>query len=512
MSTLTPTFFGFHNAQRALLAAQTGMNLVNHNISNANTKGYSRQRMDLGTAEPYQMPTVGVMVNAQVGQGVLVEQIIRMRDNFLDTQYRQEQGIDGELKTLKDVIQQVEGVVGEPSFQGLASSLQGLFDSMSDMRNNPQSQAARTAFIQKMLDTTSVFQQQGKQLADMHANLVGKQDPNTFKSSQLGIRIESVNASLATIADLNRQINVVMSSGATPNDLLDQRNTLLENLAKVIAIEVKPLANNEQVQISIAGELMVRGNQQLNSLQLVSNPTTDPVEALRKPSIISTVNGGTNITDSISTGEVKGVLDMAGGNSSIENVWTVMTKLSSMYEVLADNLNTIQSSGRDLNGDLHTGTDTFATLIKTDASYTVGPKLMFMKVNEDFKLNTDKIALAADDSTAPSNFAGKGDSRNAARFAALKSTVFVALNNNTIEGYHQTMVSRLGTDSKSIQDREAGQKDLLTQLDGRRQAVAGVNLDEEAMDLVRFQRMFEASSRIFQAVNQMYQEIINMSR
>jgi flagellar hook-associated protein 1 FlgK len=501
MMSISPSFFGFHTAQRSLLAAQTGLNVVNHNVANANVEGYTRQRVDLSTANPLET-TSGLYFT---GQGTDVTGVTQLRNNFLDKQYRQEQAVQGEVKTAATFLGQTEGIIGEPSFSGLSNRVQAMFDAVSDMRNNPQSLPARTAFIQQSRDMIRVFKQQGQQLLDLHKSLVGDSTAGSWPNSQLGLRVNDVNAKIELIADLNRQIMSSTSANAVPNDLIDKRNLLLEQISKVIDVKTTELPNY-QVGLSIGGQEILKGAKVLDTLALTASTAPN---ADRIPARITTVTGAVDLTDSIASGEVKAVLDVAGNNTSIKNVYSSFEDLSKMLETLATNFNNLQATGRDLAGTLHTA-DAYTDLYTLSASWVSGPKLLYLNVNSAFDNNMDKIALANNDPSAPSNFAGVGDSRNAGSMAALKNTVFSVLNNNTLEGFHQNVVSALGTDTKSYSDRNQSQEDLLNQLQANRQAVSGVNTDEEGLDMIKFQRMFEASSRIVQTYNEIYKNIINM--
>jgi flagellar hook-associated protein 1 len=505
MMSFSPSFFGFHTAQRALYASQTGMNIVNHNISNADVEGYSRQRVDYVTENPLHIPGIMSWSGQPLGQGVRVEGIQRIRDSFIDRQYRNEVSELGELDTGADILSQLEGIMGETSFTGLADSLAAFFDSVADMRNTPENEAIRTAFVQNALDLTTVFKQQGQQLMDTHTNLVGSAQPGTWPTSQIGIRLEDINASLASIATLNRQIGTVVSSGVSPNDLLDQRNLLLEKIAKVVDIEVEEL-NNEKVSVKIGGQEVIRGSELRDTLTQVAStlPNADAI-----PTRITTVNGTVDITDTIASGEMKGLLDTAGNKTDLVSIYSAFRDLSTLYETLADNFNTLQAAGRDLTGTQHTA-GVFSELFNISPSYVSGPRLMFMDVNTAFKNNPERIALAADDATAPGNFAGVGDNRNAKAMENIQYATFAALNNSTPAIFHQSLVAASGTDGKSYQDRLESQEKLIFQLEGRRQSISGVNVDEEALDLMKYQRAFEASSRMIRAFDEIYRSIINM--
>lgn len=508
MMTISPSFFGFNTAQRALIASQAGLNIVNHNISNANTAGYTRQRVDSSAFSPYAEPGLQGQNLIQIGQGVEISSITRVRDTFLDNQYQRELSTQGELETGNQVFTQLESIVGEPSATGLANSIQQVFAAVADMRNNPQSLPARTAFVQKLIDFTQVAQNQGSQLKALHVNLVGtKGDAASFTTSQLGITIKDINTKLASIADYNKQINTISSSGGQPNDLLDKRNQLVEQLSTLANVKVTAL-NNDQIQLDLGGTTLLRGTELIDTLSLTPN-TGGNADAV--PALITTTTGGTDITNAIGGGTVKGLLDLAGNNTNIETVWSVYSKLSTLVERLTTQFNTVQQGGRDLSGTQYAATDPYGELFNTDASYPgTGSKLLYLKVNTAFKQNPDKIALAADDATAPSNFAGVGDSRNAKAFADIQKTTYADLSNSTPEVYHQSVVSRLGTDARSYQDRLDSQNNVVTELDSKRQSVSGVNLDEESLNLLKFQRSFEAASRMVRAYNEIYQSILNM--
>src|SRR5215475_3212586 len=113
---ISPGFFGIYNASRALATSQAALNVVNHNIANANTAGYSKQQIDIQAAFPYTAPSVNDLANqGQVGQGSVVQQITRLHDNFLDDQFRQESSMLGNLSTNNSALQQVQGIFTEPS-------------------------------------------------------------------------------------------------------------------------------------------------------------------------------------------------------------------------------------------------------------------------------------------------------------------------------------------------------------------------------------------------------------
>jgi flagellar hook-associated protein 1 len=503
----TPAFFGFYNAQRGLIAAQAGLDVANHNISNANTPGYTKQRLDLTQATPYQTPTPGSSLIYQFGQGVTVNAITRVRDTFLDTQFRQETANSGALDVKKDIFNQVEDVVGEPNDTGLANGIQQLFNAIQDMSNRPESLASRSAFLQQATDLTFQFQQQGKQLLDLHRNLVGTNgNATSLTTSQLGLSVDEINTHLANLAAINEQIGTVVSSGGNANDLQDKRTVILNELATLADVTVTEQPN-QQVQVDLGGQTLVKGRFVVDTLTVTANTG---INADAVPGLITTTIGAVDITAGLTGGKLKGILDATGLDGAIKNVYQTFTDLNTVFDQLATAFNAVQQAGRDLSGTQRTPPDPSADIFSLDPAYVSGPKLAFYKVNQALVDAPQTIALAADDPTATANFAGPGDSRNAKAFGALRSQGFVPLGSQTFENFHQTLVARLGTNTKSFQDRSASQKGLLQQLEGRQSSVSGVNMDEETIDLVKFQQAYQASSRVIKTYNDIFQAILSM--
>lgn len=505
----TPAFFGFYNAQRGLIAAQAGLDVANHNVSNANTPGYTKQRLELTQAFPYQSPSPGGGLIYQFGQGVEVSAVTRVRDVFLDNQFRLENGTAGELTSKNAIFQQVEDIVGEPNDTGLANGVQRLFDAIQDMSTKPESLSSRSAFLQHAVDLTFLVQQQGRQLLDLHKNLVGVEgDATSLAASQLGLAVNEINTSLTSVAALNQQISTIVSSGGNANDLQDKRSQLLAKLSEFANVTITQLPN-EQVQVDLGGQTLVKGRFVVDTLSVVPNTGGN---AGAVPGLIQTASGAVDITTAITGGKIKGILDAAGLDTTIKNVYQTFTELNAMFEQMTASFNTVQQGGRDLAGAQHNDpvNDPASEIFQLNPAYVSGPKMMFYKVNQDLVDNSDKLALAADDSSVTGGFAGSGDGRNAQAFISIRAQPNTSLGGQTLEDYHQTLIARLGTNAKSFQDREVNQKALVRQLDGRQSSVSGVNLDEETIDLVRYQQAYQASSRVIRTYNEIYEMLMKM--
>lgn len=522
---ISPGFFGLYNAHRGIIAAQSALNTINHNVANANTPGFTRQRIDLASMPAYQYPTNNVAMGAfgQIGQGVSVEQVNRIRDAFLDGQFRlQNAGLGRDTNTAQ-VMKTMEGILAEPTEDGINAAMQRLFDAANQMALRPESTAARTDFIQQAEQVVNIFQNQAKQLSDLRQNLVGDAAvPGSFNVSELAINVKQVNEKLATLAQVNLEINTVVASGARPNDLFDKRDQLLDELSKLVDIQVDPTANS-QINVSIGGQLLLRGVTQVGSLQVVANTNVAPATPLPDdtPSFVQAVlpTGTVTLNNNITSGVVGSILTMGGNTGSSSTIRGVLGGLDTLVTTVVNTLNGLQAAGRDLNGNLGAANPLFQFNASVPAT---AMNIFRYQVNPAVLADRRLIAAAINDTTIPTgqgaavggvkidNYAGPGDNRNAQKMADLWTTAHAALGQTTFTDYFNTVLSKLGIDSKAYEDRGKSQTTLVNSLEQRRQSVGGVNVDEEMIDMIRFQRGFEASSRVLKTFDDIYQQLIRL--
>ncbi len=506
---ITPGFFGLFNAQRGLIAAQIALNTVGHNISNANTPGYSRQRVDISQAPSYALPTNFQDTANQLGQGPTVLQITRSKDAYLDGQYRLANAKLGMNSTGRDALGQVEGIISEPTPDSLNNTLQTFFDSAQEMSLHPESTATRTSFVQQALDMVSIFQLQANQFSDLRKNLVGDPvDTSSFATSQLAVTVSDINSKLSAITDLNNSIVSIMATGAKPNDLMDQRDKLLDDLSSLVDMNVKNY-DNGQIDLSIGGITMIQGGHQIESLEVIQNPGPAPVPD-DVPSLVRTVTGQVVLNDGagqeITSGKLKGIIDMGGNDPNITTIRSILGKLDTLLNEVVTQVNTLQTAGRDENGNLSP-----PAIFQQNAALNPGQPLNIFhwEVTPGIVTDPSQVAAAIDDSTAPSGFAGVGDGRNATAMAQLRDQTFAALGTNFTD-YLTGSISKLSVDSSTYQNASKIQQNLTQSIDLQRQAMSGVNVDEETIDLLRYQRAFEATSKTIKTLDEVTQTIINM--
>jgi flagellar hook-associated protein 1 len=525
MSSVSPGALGLFTAQRGLQAAQAGLNVVNHNLANANTPGFSRQRVELESYFPY---TSGgpnglseSLQGGSIGQGVNIKQITRLHDNYLDGQYRLENSSFGQQDTLKQALSVAEGVLNEPSDNGLSAGIQTFFNSAQAVSQQPESLPARTVFLQNAKDLLNTFQQKATSLKLERQNLVGDASVSgSISTSRLATTIADVNTKAAALADLNRQILTTGVAGSAPNDLLDKRDLLLDELSKLGNLSVTNLPSN-QINVSLGGVSLVTSGTVANTLSVVANTNTGPFTSTNPdpndvPTLIRTTASATLLNNGFTGGTIGGLLQAGGNPTNQTSFKSLQDNLNTLFTSIADAIN-------DLQTDTHPGTGTNAGRDLTGAQATddiftiasgTGLAIFRASVNPVLLADPKKLAAAINDSGAttgsPVGFAGVGDGRNALLMAKLKDAVQTALGGATPTSFLNQTIAKLGVDAKSSNDRANNQNDLLTQIDQRRSSVSGVNQDEELVDLLRYQRAFEASAKMIKLFDDIIQTVINM--
>ena len=304
-----------------ILTAQRAMLVASHNISNANTKGYTRQSTILAARNP-------MITNAgTIGQGVELVKIIRHKDDYLNSRLRDLSSSLGSASIKSQYLKELETVFNETSESSLNNALSSFFNGVNDLSQNPESISIR-----------STFQETANTLTDTFRRVVGELDQmKIFIKQSIENKISDINALSTNIANINKQIAVLKAKGIDSNDLLDKREALLHDLSKLTHITVNSQRNG-MVDVIAPGGHLVSG----------SSATTLTFD-------IDT-SGDISITDakkvlkySFKTGEIKALQDFY--NTTLVNY---DTKLDNLASGIIKDVNRIHSEGVGLSGGFTT--------------------------------------------------------------------------------------------------------------------------------------------------------------
>ncbi len=271
-----------------LTAFQYSLNTTGHNIANADTEGYSRQRVELGTQSPHLGST------GWIGTGVKVTSIERMYDNFLATQVRTTQSVSSQLSSYSNYAERIDDILADPDI-GLDSSIQDYFDAMQVLANDPSAIASRQSLLAESQSMVDRFHGLNGQFSDLRTQMNREMAEITGEINSLADSIARVNQNIIEA--------VGASGGEDPNDLLDQRENLLNELAKRVDISVVEQDDGAYNVFIGKGQALVMGS---NAAQLTTRANTMDVQQY---DIAFTDQTGTQvITNQLAGGEIGGLL------------------------------------------------------------------------------------------------------------------------------------------------------------------------------------------------------------
>ncbi|EWG11490.1 flagellar hook-associated protein FlgK [Cytobacillus firmus] len=223
------TFHGLEVARKGMNAQQSALYTTGHNIANASTPGYSRQRVNFETTSPYPSPSMNrPQIPGQMGTGVQAGSIQRMRDSFIDDQFRGENNKLGYWSARSQSLSSMETIMNEPTEQGLANTMDQFWKSLQDLSVTPQDSGTRSVVRQRGLAVADTFNYLSSSLSAVQKDY----------KSEIDVTQKAVNSIIKQINDLNGQIGDVEVHGYLPNDLYDKRDLLLDNLSKYVNINV----------------------------------------------------------------------------------------------------------------------------------------------------------------------------------------------------------------------------------------------------------------------------------
>ena len=439
------TFVGIQTSLRGLLAQQRALDVTSHNISNASTVGYTRQEATLAATTPLSVPTSSGAASGLIGTGVDVQAYRRVRDQFLDLQYRAQSMSLGDQSARSDALQQVELSFNEPGDSGIASALNEFWNAWGDVTNSPESGAARQAVVDK-----------GRELAqrinDLQAGLAGARTRAADEYNELAGAGGEVNRTAADLAATLNAIRDAEMTGAQPNDLYDRRDLLLDQLSSMGQVSVMQSPAGS-LDVSLGGVRIVEAD---DTTGIASVPAgTFPPAFPASPG-----------------GRLGALLDL---QSSTGPIASYQIDLDAAARSLADSVNGIYAA---------TGAGFF----------TYGPGASGLP---ELRINEPDISAAS----LRGGLGGPADNSLALAIQRLRG-------GDADQRYAQ-LVTRMGNEVAQAQRSQATAQVLTDNLNDRRESVSGVSLDEEMTNIIRFQRAYQASARAMSTTDEMLDTLIN---
>lgn len=512
------TFHGLETARRGMVTQQSALHITGHNISNANTPGYSRQRVNFTQTTPYPAAAMNrPQIPGQMGTGVEAGTVQRIRESFLDTQYRNENSKLGYWDSRANTLEKMEEIMNEPSESGLAKTMDRFWQSLQDLAVNPEDSGARSVVRQRGIAVADTFNYLSQSLTAI------KDDIGT----QIGATIKSINSISKQISEINKQISEIEPHGYLPNDLYDQRDQLIDELSKYIDVKIdtvpsggKPLDIAEGVyKVSILDKngnsvLLVDGTNSKNiSVTPGANLDVDTAGVTETPTgPITSINVDGAPVILKNGGELKGLVDSYGydDGTGVKGAYpTMLADLDIMASSFATLFNEVHSTGYTLKSSKNPISELGGEFFKSSGTGTDPITASNIKVSSAID-DLDKIAV--------STLQGEsGNGQNALNLADVKNTNYASLADptkygitaGTLQSFYESLIGKMGVDSQEA-SRFSSNSDVLRQsVEARRQSVSGVSIDEEMTNMIKYQHAYNASARTITVIDEMLDKIIN---
>ncbi|MGJ7441895.1 flagellar hook-associated protein FlgK [Aquipuribacter sp. MA13-6] len=455
------SFAGLHTALSGLVAQRYGLDTTGANVANANTPGYSRQRVVMDPTNP---TSTGAALFSRwdgPGTGVRVTDLQRVTDELVATRVRTERSTAQFMDVERTAYARLEVSLGEPGDTGLTSRLSTMWASFQDLANNPGSEAARTQVLQAARGVTD----------SLGAAAAGVDQAWNDQHSALRLAVEEVNNTSAAVGELNAAIREATAAGKAPNELLDQRDALVVRLSELTGGTVRT-GELGTVDVFVGGTAIVRGER--STPLAVGAGGADDLAAVR-------AGGAVGVT-----GLAGSAVDVPGGRIGavlvgLNTTWPgVMDSLDATAADVATQVNAVHVTGAGLDGvdgrEFFTGT--------TAAGLTVAVT------------DTDHVAAALPGS-------GPLDATVADRLGRIGQQV------GSPDSGWRRFVADVGAQTQAANRRSTAQAVVVGDVMAARESVSGVDIDEELTNMVMFQRAYEGSARMLTAVDQALDTLIN---
>jgi flagellar hook-associated protein 1 len=532
------TFHGLEVAKRGMFTQQSALYVTGHNIANANTPGYSRQRVNFVQTEPYPPASMNrPQIPGQMGTGVEAGSIERVRESFLDLQYRGENNKLGYWEARADALKKMEDIMNEPSDNGLSKTMDQFWQALQDLSVNPENEGARSVVRQRGLAVVETFHYLYDSLSQIKRDL----------GNEIGVTITEINSLAQQISKINQQISEIEPHGYLPNDLYDERDRLIDQLSKLVNVQIEKIpsggnalkiaegmyniylvdSNGNPIKDGSGNIIYLVQGSTANSFSFPNTEDTDG-DNVPESNVQKLVLAGNDIFFAPSptfdvtfpSGKLRGLIesfgykyDSGGGTIVNKGIYPEMiSNLDNLAYTFGTVFNAIHKEGYGLNST------TKAPAFFDEFTLTVPGAAKNIKLSSAID-NLSNIAA----STKPGV---SGNGNNALNLASVGKILLssgtvnlidvsislpasLPLTSGTIQSNYQGWIGKLGVDGQQAERLKNNSEVLRQSAEERRQSVSSVSLDEEMTNMIKYQHAYNAAARQITAIDEMLDKIIN---
>ncbi|HZK02367.1 MAG TPA: flagellar hook-associated protein FlgK [Anaerovoracaceae bacterium] len=498
---IRPTFMAFQTAGRAIAANQANIDVTGNNIANVETKGYSRQRVDQTSLSNSGYTQKYALGGYSVGLGVEITNINQYRDPFLDARFREQSGENGKLKAIINGLEDLENIFDEASTVGLKNEFSMFINELQTLSQTPA--AADIALI------TRTAAQKVTQILNVYSNQISQvREQQVFDLDKVLIQ-NDFNTKVKNLANLNDQIRKEQTYGNTPNELYDHRNLLIDELSEMANIKVSSTPEKisediiiERLTVSLydtvtGTSIGLVDNGLYNTLYLVD----DGSEARIGISTSFSPPENSDITDYISGGALNGYLSLINGEGlnefkGIPYYNSALDVFASNFARLMNDLNTLDPAESKPLFEALGGGDITAANIRISKQWLDDPAFITTSLSESDSPDNILRMISAMDS--PANF--YKDANDPASLVMFKGS---------FHDYLSALIGEIALDVELQQNYRSTSESVLTGLFESKESISGVSLNEEGINLMAYQKSYNAAMRYFTVLDEAVDAIIN---
>lgn len=456
-------FSSFEIGRRALNASQLGINIAGQNIANVNTPGYSRRGVQLAES------SLTNINGFSVGTGVTVAGVQTFRNNFIQSRIQTETGIAGQLTARRDALAPVELALQGSENGGLQNAMSSFFGAFRDLEANPNSAPLRSLVAQKGANLANTFQTTRTRLDEIRRGT----------DEEIRSTVDQVNTLAQRVGDLNDQIRSAEAAGGDASALRDQRGETVNRLSELTGAH--STENSDGTVTLTIGE----------GRPLVSGSTVFTLEATSAPPLglaTITIDGQPAV---FNEGKI------AGLNRAITETTSQIDALDGLAAVVVQRVNDLHTSGTDLDGNA--GTNFFNNTAPVTAA----------NISINAAIITNPRLVVASPLTQPGQ---TGTVAGEIANLLTDPNTTVGTRTGSFSSIFGSMVAEVGEQISQADNGLQTQAAILSQAFAQRDSVSGVSLDEEAINLLQYQKAFEAAARFIKVADEMTQMILSLAQ
>ncbi|OFZ20158.1 MAG: flagellar hook-associated protein FlgK [Bdellovibrionales bacterium GWB1_55_8] len=467
----------FNTGRSGMMASKAAIATAGHNISNANTEGFSRQRVQTSPDTP--RPALGS--HALVGTGTLVSRVERINDEYVEKQIRNGTRDMSHMEEKDMALRQTEDIFNEMNGEGLNRLVARFFNEFRKLGNEPDNEAVRQ----------SVREASQAMVNDFHRLRNSVQEVRTHIDSRLDGYTSEVNSIVDDLKELNQKIKAVEIGGASPNDLLDKRDAALRKLSSYMDLNMhKDSSGGYVVDIKGVGPLIV--GSQAEKFSVFRSPADDQGKPENALDISSSSSVASTVTHQIKGGKIGALLEVRDQTLS-----TIIDRLDELAFNVGNAVNRIHQQGFTRDG--LQGVAFFRNIQNRERAAE------FIGLSDAVSASVNNIATAAQPDSP-------GDNRIAIAISGIQYQQLMNDNKSTLDDFYNSIVSDVGVATSRNRSALNQQKDIVTQLNKMRDRISGVSIDEETANLMQYQHTFDASAKVIQVADELLKTILDLKR